>query len=166
MLADYYNLYVTDENVISEKVKRDLSTIIIKRKRVQVEYACQSVNVVYYTLNNAVQVRIVFSNLYPFLKPDIQINNDDYYYWLNRNTSNEKHVMNILRYDCPCCSSILRKWSPLKTIDAIMYEIDHYSYFIFIVNSLSKYINDGLKKERRDKLELSWLYDNVLDYLM
>lgn len=101
------------------------------------------------------KIKICISNTYPFLPPEIKINNKPYHYLLQSN-----HMKKINCIHCLCCSSIIcpGNWKPSHGIIHIINEIYQNIY-------KKKCILEVLHLE---KLEIKYLKfnSNIKDYLL
>ena len=107
---------------------------------VQYDYNNQSIRV---SVNRK---EFVITPTYPFKQPSVYINQRPYMYYLKPPTKRIYRALNKLKYDCPCCNTIVNNWSPVYTMSKILDEIDNTScikrnvkYYIALEELAKKY---------------------------
>lgn len=102
--------------------------------------------------NSEIIIDIILYNTYPFTRPDVYVNNDNYLLWLKKISNDNKKFIIKYNKNCPCCSTILNEWLSFYTIEDIINEINiniylhsiNYSLKIveyYILNNINKNIN-------------------------
>lgn len=125
----------------------------------------QTATIKYDFVNSTIRVTIDnkkfhISNNYPFARPIVFINGMTYLQYMKPPTKRIYRIMSKLKYECPCCNTILSNWSSVYTITKILDEIDNFNH---IKRAVKHYIAvEELGKKYRI---ISQLPNEILAYL-
>ena len=96
-------------NISKKRILNELDAILREYKNIKIkENERFNHNITIYNRNK--QFDFIVSNNYPFQPPIFKINNIAYNIWTKSNILYVNDI--IIKYNCPCCTSIVNHWSP------------------------------------------------------
>ena len=100
-------------------------------------------------INSEIIIDIILHNTYPFTRPDVYINKNNYLLWLKKISNDNRKFLIKYNKNCPCCSTILNDWLSFYTIEDIINEIKMNVYLYSIncsLNAVEYYILNNINK--------------------